>query len=181
MRIATAGTSGQAGKQRLVRVGEGGRRVAQGRRRDPHHLVGHPGRLRGGHGQPHRGEDVDVVALGDRSFDAVAKHRRERRARGDQRTSVGPVVQFGGVRLGTAGRVGQREDDGPIGLAGHFAHDVLGESAGGSGQAEQHPDVDVVHDVRELGGTGQTPVRHAPGGLSEFALCHSQIRAIVGE
>ena len=168
-------------QQRLVRIGQGGRGLAEGRRGNPHHLVGDPGRLRGGDGEPHRGEDIDVVALRDRPFHAVALQRCERRTGGDQRTPVGPIVQFGRVRLGAARRVGQREDDRPLGLSRELAHDVFSESARRSGQPQQDADVDVVYDVGELGGPDRPQSATRLAGWANSRCAVGQVGAVVGE
>lgn len=181
MRTATSGTSDHAGSNGWSGVRQGGRRLTQGLRGDAHHLVGDSGRLGRGHGQAHRREDVDVIALGDRAFHPVPVQRREWRSGGDQGTSVGPLVQLRRVRLGPARRVGQRKDDRSVGLAREFTHDGFGECARGGGQADQHTDIDMVDHVGEPGAPGHTPARHPAGRLGEPTLRGGEVGAIIGE
>ena len=96
--------------------------------------------------------------------------RREGRAGSGQRATVGPVIQLCRVRLCPAGRVGEREDDRPLGLGCHLTHDGFGECAGGGGQSEQNPNVDVVYHIGELRSPRQPPASYPLSGLRELAL-----------
>ena len=66
-------------------------------------------------------------------------------------------------------------------LRRELTHDLLGEGARRGGQPQQDADIDVVHDVGQLRGPGQAPVRDAVRGLGEPALFRRQVRPVVGE
>ena len=63
----------------------------------------------------------------------------------------------------------EREDDGPLNLAGHFANHRLGKSAGHGREANEDRRADVVDDVREadLIVASARPIRDAAPGLRE--------------
>ena len=92
-----------------------------------------------------------------------------------------PLSQQQVVMLGTTGRVRQREDDRPLGLTRELAHNFLCESPSRRGQAEQNADIDVVHDIGELGMPRQAPIRDPVHRLRELLLFCRQVGAVIGE
>ena len=74
------------------------------------------------HGIVHLADDVGHSLVGDRG---------ERAAGGDQRPPVSPGDQIGRGGLGPGCWIREREDDGPLGMRGHFLDDRFRETAGG--------------------------------------------------
>src|SRR5277367_239172 len=85
--------------------------------------------FRGYDAQADRGENVDVVALGDGDGTAVVDYRSERGAGGYQSSAIGPADQVFRSGFGTLGWIRERQNYWALGLAGHFADDGLGEGA----------------------------------------------------
>ena len=75
------------------------------------------------------GENEHIVALRGLQALSIPLKRLERGPRGKNSRPVRPVVRLFGRALGTAGGIGEGEDDGSVVVAACLLDDLLGEEA----------------------------------------------------
>lgn len=68
--------------------------------------------------------------------------------------------------------VGQREDDGPIDVLGHFLHDVFREGFGTCTRADEDVRFDLLDDVKKGLVVNASPL---VVGFGVWVLCWSQV------
>src|SRR5205085_6734220 len=140
-------------------------------------LVRDKARLQGNDAQANAGENEHIVTLPDGDYPPVMLHWRERAARGNQSPSLGPGNQVLWMGLALGGGIGQRKDDGPLGMLGHVTHDGFGEGAWLGRGAYQNRGMHMGHHLleRDLSRLGQRPLRDPFLWLSKELLFHFQI------
>ena len=102
-------------------------------------------------------------------------HRGERTPRRHQTLPVRPAVQVVGLRLVQPGGVAERENDGPVDVARHFADGLLREGARARGRADEDLGFHAGDDGAEGGCVEIFLVGKLGGGPGEGLLRDAEV------